>query len=1110
LTPADQAVRDRLRTDLDTTFFVEAGAGTGKTNELVKRIVALVASGRIVMEELAAITFTDAAAAELRDRVRQELEAAGTPETSRAAREIDLAAIQTIHAFAASLLRTFPLEAGLAPGFTVWSDLEQSIAFKERFRRWLYEDVPARPEAAAALSLALQLGLTPVQLEAVAGRLQEHYDVLRPDSRWSAGHLPDAIETAGEIGRDLSALRPLVGLAKDPDRDVLAQAVQLAQPVARRLSEAATREEALVALKRFRELGLSDHHGRQADWQPGPAGNPVPRIKAAIGSANRQADDTLAAHRSAVLGEVLGHLRDLVVAFAAERRAASAAMFHDLLTWARDLLRDQPEVRRRAHARFKAILVDEFQDTDPLQLEIAWFLAADPAQAEDRDWRRLRLTPGRLFVVGDPKQSIYRFRRADIGIYQEVLASLGQGADVVQLSQNFRSTRPLLHWVNHHLSAEMQPAPGMQPAYAELYPRPESHSANHRRGAYRLGGQVDGKAGERWLAEATAAARLARQVVDEGWLVTRRGEDTPRPASYRDVCVLLPTRSNLRRLERAFQREDVPYRMESGSLVLNTPEVRDLLSCLRAIEDPSDQVALVAALRSPAYACSDADLLAWVEAGGRLDSMAAFPEDAPAAVGTALESLRAFHLERHRRSSAATIEAFVAERLLAVQAFAQERPREAWRRLRYVAAQTRRLAGAGQPSLRAAVDWLEGLQRETFYDPESAIPEGDEDAVRFMTVHGSKGLEFPIVILTGLGVPRRRPAGPRILCDHQAGRLELQLNRNFATAGFDATRDELLDGAEQVRLLYVATTRARDHLVLSLFHTRNEQHSPAGRILERLKAAPDLCHVLAAPSGGPPTPPAVVEPVSPPSAEEYAHAEESWIAARDGLIERLARERRFTATSLAGSTPSPAEAGEGWGEGAPVEDDEEPEVSDTEVPLFPAGKGSTALGLAVHATLQAVDLRSLEGLAGLAEAVARGYGAAGRAADVEALVRNVARSAAIQRALASPRLWREAPIGITCDGALLEGSIDLLVEHAGGTLGVIDYKTDHITPAQLGRRMAHYRLQGGAYAFALRRATGRRVASVEFVFAALGQTVSLSEAEIEQAMAEVAARLTPP
>src|SRR5579864_6664613 len=197
MTATDRDVRTRLVTDLDTTFFVEAGACTGKTRELVARIVALIAGGKLTMNGLVAITFTEAAAAELRDRVRQGLALAANdlntwPEVESRARclqatlEIDLAAIQTIHAFAASLLRTFPLEAGLPPSFSINDDIQQDQAFDERFRQWLYDEVPLEDGSGRrqAVARCLNLRMTPDRLRELGRALQDQYDVLSPGQRW--------------------------------------------------------------------------------------------------------------------------------------------------------------------------------------------------------------------------------------------------------------------------------------------------------------------------------------------------------------------------------------------------------------------------------------------------------------------------------------------------------------------------------------------------------------------------------------------------------------------------------------------------------------------------------------------------------------------------------------------------------------------------------------------------------------------------------------------------------------------------------------------------------------------------------------------------------------
>jgi ATP-dependent helicase/nuclease subunit A len=839
----DSAARQRLRTELGTTFFVEAGAGTGKTHELVARIVALVAHNRVRMRQLVAITFTEAAAAELRGRVRQALLAAAADTTAwpepelrarceQGARDIDQAAIQTIHAFAAALLREFPLQARLPPGFTIRDEVQRDQAFEERFRRWLYEQVPEQLALSAVLGRAFALGMTVSQLRELAARLEDQHDLLRPGLRWPVAPPSQVLPVAQRHGKALAELEPLVDLAHDPVTDPLAHEVRRIQPVASRMQNASSEADALQALLEY-ERRPPKSTGSQANWSGAVRGetHPVKRIKDAFKGAGLEIESVMREHRAAALAQLLRELAAFIQDGAIERRELGVATFHDLLVWARDLLRDDAAVRLAAAERYRRILVDEFQDTDPLQAELICLLAADSAQASITNWRELRLERGKLFVVGDPKQSIYRFRRADIAVYEALYARADGESERLVLSQTRRAIEPLVAWVNRHFGHEMHRQPGVQADYVPLVARPPVPGVeldDGESGVRLVGGVVEGGAGERWEQEAEAIAQVSAQIVQAGWRVSARDGERwlGRPATFSDICVLLPGRTNLRRLERAFEQYDVPYRMESGSLVLQTQEVRDLLACLRAIDDPSDQVALVAALRSQAYGCSDVDLLAWVEAGGALSyERPATPIDSPAQ--TAFDNLAGFHRARLDRSAAATAEAFIHDRSLAVQALGQPRPREAWRRLRYVVAQARRWAETGDPTLRGLLDWLERLQRNVYYDTESALPEADEDAVRLLTVHGAKGLESPVVILSGLGAGGRPADAVQVVPGYLEGRLAVRCGR-FQTPDWNGDHEKELGEAEALRLLYVAATRAREHLVLSLYHNRAENAPPPG------------------------------------------------------------------------------------------------------------------------------------------------------------------------------------------------------------------------------------------------------------------------------------------
>jgi ATP-dependent exoDNAse (exonuclease V) beta subunit len=517
------------------------------------------------------------------------------------------------------------------------------------------------------------------------------------------------------------------------------------------------------------------------------------------------------------------------------------------------------------------------------------------------------------------------------------------------------------------------------------------------------------------------------------------------------------------------------------------------------------------------------DLLSWTDAGGQLDYQRPVQDVPPGSpVAEAFGSLKAFHDLAHTRPGAYVAEAFIRDRCLAVQAFGQARPRDAWRRLRYVVAQARRLAAAGQPSLREALDWLEGLQSGRFFDPDSPAAEADDDAVRLLTVHAAKGLEFPIVILTGLGASPPSPIGPEMLADHRTGQLELRIGRDWRTAHYDEAHDRAAHEAEQVRLLYVAATRARDHLVLCLFH--DQRQSPAKRILQRLESAPELCIELdLSDEPSSPSMEAAAAPDDEPtlSLDEHRIAEEAWLGNRQRQIAALGVRPRWTPSQLAHAPVSGHGAGAALATETPARDagtelelEDEPaadELAEDAAPVW-GGRGATALGRCVHAVLQRVSWEAapLE-LPRLAAHTARGFGIEQRTAEVQRLAEAVLASPAVQAARTAARAWREAPVGVDVDGVLLEGYIDLLYERADGQLVVVDYKTDHISFAELHERANAYRLQGGAYALAVERATNRTVAQVQLVFAALdGETVIIQNEELRAVKQDVESRMAVP
>jgi ATP-dependent exoDNAse (exonuclease V) beta subunit len=1092
-TPHDQPARARIREALDETLFVEAGAGTGKTTSLVERIVRLVATGTAALDRVAAITFTEAAAAELRDRVREALERAAEdpslPEAERAnclrgVRDLDQAAIETLHSFAGRLLRERPLEAGLPPAFEVMDEIAADLAFEDAWAAW-QDAALDDPALTGPLRLALALGLRLSHLHDVARAFHAEHDWLA-EADFARVPLP-APQAADAIVAAVEEMERLCRYAKKGDADELAAHTQTVLGLARRLSTLEERNPGMP-LEAWRLLAqapkISTGRGRMADWKTDPVhrDNACRLLKALLTDLQETVQQEMAQVRQTALPPLLEAGRAFVLDYAAERKRQGRAEFHDLLVWARDLLRDDLSARDHFRARFSHVLIDEMQDTDPIQAEIAFFLVEDappdtPPQARPRRWTEVRPTPGKLFVVGDPKQSIYRFRRADAALMARVQALVaGEAAPLVQ---NFRSQQPVIEWVNHVFALWMGEAADQgQVAYTPLVHRWTRETDHPTSPAVRfLGGPVDERTVDAVrMREAADIAVLVRQVRQDRWQVLdveatqSSGLPQYRDARYADICILMPQRTALRGLEIALEEAGVPFRLEGSSLIFGTQEVRDLLNCLRAIDDPTDQVALVAALRSPAFACSDVDLLRFVEAGGRLEYLTPLREAArQGPVAEAFEALVRYHERRQWASPATLIEEFMRERRLMEAALAHPRPREQWRRYKFLVERARAFTEAGGTSLRAFLDWAERQVEEGVRVTDVPVPEEDDDAVRVMTIHAAKGLEFPVTVTTGLNAAGGNRADP-VLFDRDARAVEARLGpaeRAFETPGYSdlADRERSLEAQEAVRLMYVAATRARDHLVLCVHRTIKDTQSAAARIAGFLDGYDHLWSPV------PISTPARVPPPAPPPPLSVADQEaldadtpesrEAWLAERARVLAEMSRPAAVAATTLARV------------------DKESQDLPDEP---WRRGRGGAPLGRAVHAVLQTVDLATGAGVGDVARAQATAEGIPQRAQEIADLCRGALGAAVVRRAVASGRWWREVPVGAPIGDTVLEGFIDLLFEEEDG-LVIVDYKTDALEKdEEMDAAMARYRLQGAAYALALQQASGKPVKEVLFLF----------------------------
>ncbi|HEY3942897.1 MAG TPA: UvrD-helicase domain-containing protein [Acidimicrobiales bacterium] len=1098
--PPDAPARLRIERDLQSTLVVQAGAGSGKTTALVGRVLALVTGGRAELRSIAAITFTDKAAAELRDRIREELERRvaqsgdGPADEVVAARcavaleQLDGAAIGTLHAFAQRILVEHPMEAGLPPRLEVLDEVSSAVAFD---RRWVTfrEQLLTDPRLARSILLLLASGVRPDALRVLAQTFGENWDLVAERVPSDAPEPPPVHRLLGPVLLDLEAI---CAEPCDDDGDLLR--VRL-DDIARYASALWAIEDELDLLEALGEKSPVDRPG----FRVGNIGKKAAYgcDLAALRERVRAAGDALEAVRTGVAADcarrIGGALGRFTLEAAAERRRAGELEFHDLLVLARALLTDPVHgaaVRSALHRRYAYLLLDEFQDTDPIQVELAVRIAAlDPHQpaAGSARWTDVPVAPGHLFIVGDPKQSIYRFRRADVATFLTAAGRFGDEGGAVELTANFRTAAPIVDWVNATFAALLgepddvdTPVPS-QPAFVALRP---TRSAMVPGPAVAVLGRTEhgarARADELRSAEADDVAATILRIVAEGWAVDA-GAGASRAARLGDVAVLVPSRTSLPFLEAAFDRAGIAFRAESSALVYSSRAVRDLLTVLRAVDDPSDDLQIVSALRTPLLGCGDDDLFRfrW-ERSGRWSYLAEQPGSVPAddPVRTALGYLRVLHEARHWLAPSELLDRIARDRRAYELGFVEGRPRDVWRRLRFVVDQARQWTEATGGTLRQYLRWVRQQTAEGARVAEAVLPETDDDAVRVMTIHSAKGLEFPVTILSGTSTaPGNRPAAAQVVFPAN-GPVGYRMGKNVVTDEYLewAPVDEQMGLHERMRLLYVACTRARDHLVVSLHRRARAKEPSRGRrtnaelllagMGEVIDALPD-----AVPDGSVPHPPGA------PAAADAPPPFAAWEAERTAALATASRRTAVAATAL--------------GEDGRLDAGHEPDAGldkgprDLDLPPWLKGRYGTSVGRAVHGVLQTVDLGSAPpgdpGLDAAVRAQCEAEAVVDRTEDVRRLVAGALRSPSVRDGARSPH-WREVYVCTPVGDRLLEGYIDLLYRTPGG-LVVVDYKTAASSdPAELDRRVDTYRSQGAAYALMVGAATGERVARVTFVF----------------------------
>ena len=1077
----DIADRDRIDTDLDRHLFVKAGAGSGKTHHLVQRILALVASG-VPLRTIAAVTFTEKAAGELRERVRKELAAPGGPlseeQRGNALDQLDAAPIGTIHSFATRILEDNPIEAGLPPAIEVVDELRSQIAFGGRWRR-VRMALFADDESSRALEVLLAAGMTLSTLEEVAKELDSSWD--RLPAEVVAIPIVPSLDLAPFLRQAIELSERQVECNNFEDKlllrfDLLNEWILLGREAIG--TEGLGRSFELLASVPGKGTG-----GQAGNWPD--AKSVKAQFDELVMEAKRLAAHLIQPAIAKVISVVGAILRDE----ASARQRSGALEYHDLLVLSRNLLvgAANAEVHARLHGCYQRILLDEFQDTDPLQAELAIRIAAS-VTADLSGWRELRVPPGRLFMVGDPKQSIYRFRRADIAMYLELL-DLSLVADsnaAVSMITNFRSTEPVLRWINYAFGKLIVDDGHRQPEYESLThnpTRPEWDESAGGPSVVVLGADENELAELAELAEASSAERREREALNVAsviveavgqangpvWLNEHPGSFERTPMELKDICILLPSRTSLLALENALEAKNIDFIAEASSLVYSTQEIHDLLLTLQALANTADEAALALALRTPLFACGDDDLLLWRVEGGRWNFHAPVPQGLDQhPVGLSMAYLRELHRAAETLGPADLLDRLVTDRFVREVALDSPRYRDVWRRVRFVIDQARAWSEATFGSLREYLVWTDSQSQDGTRVKESIVPDSGINAVRISTIHGAKGRQFPMVILSGMSSAWKTSSSRVFWGEDNAPLVSFKASTSsregVSSLGYaeSSASEKTFLTAERIRLMYVACTRAESHLVVSAYPPKK---SPSWSLLmaEGLKVADavalDLDRSAMLPSSQ-----SVVEIGALPAFEEWEGERARW-------IERSAVRASISVTARAKGPQSDAAAPALSFVG---------EVLDAAIELLQFERSTdhgAEFGTAVHRVLELSNLSSSAPIERIASDVAMAAGL-GNPGLLASLARNALASETVAKA-ATRDHWLELPVTAFDGTVVLEGIADLVFREDDGSLVIVDFKTDLEMRDEL---LEKYWRQLTAYAELIATATGERVSRLDLVF----------------------------
>ncbi|MFP3937468.1 MAG: UvrD-helicase domain-containing protein [Phycisphaerae bacterium] len=1116
---------------------LRSGAGCGKTLVLTRRFAELLLeTGRDVnpLDRLVAVTFTEKAAMEMTTRVRKFLTSRAAEARSESDRrkwrqwvqELPEARISTIHAFCARLLRTHAVEAGLDPGFAVCDD--QLLAGRMR-------NDSAEQAVLSAVEREDNDAMTLLNLRTFDGTVSAVRNLLDTRTSWRADRYDNAesvlsrwdellhryreklLSDMPDDAELMDSARKLETFSCDDPADRLAPAHAAGLAFAAQLRDETT-QPTVEAAASAAQVNLKG--GKQSNWGGKDAKkelvNSLKVVRQAARTWREAAEGLSEADRQSAeaLVTLVRLTQQANELYSADKRRRGLLDFDDLLLNTHKLLTERADIAERLRDGLEQLLLDEAQDTGALEVELLKTVIGDGE--------------GRLFLVGDDKQSIYRFKGAQVEVFRHWCDELGPNR-LEDLDVSFRTHPAGVAFINHLFSRLMEDeyAP-IQANRSECPPQPSAEvvlvSGDERN-------PID-DAGDSWRAQADATAERIREMLDGGEPLVRKQDDTGwRPVRQGDIAVLMTRMTNTAPLERSLAQRGIDYYVVAGTGFFQRQEVLDLLNVLRVVDNPRDDVALVGVLRSEMFAVNDESLLKLRQEYSPpyfpsllADGPAETPTDDQAdACRRCVEMLD----DLHRRKDSVGIGELLEDILAATGYEATLLSRFQGRRMVGNIRRTVELARQATVSGLSLAEFVRQMSEQTAEqsrEEQAAVSGEQEDVVRLMTVHKAKGLEFPVVILPDLNRDRQGPRGVlrnrldwgltlNVSGDEESGPADDE-PLSFRVAKKLETEDQK---REDIRTLYVAVTRHCDHLVFVGADIRNDsgESIKGDNTLSQLDKVLDLTG--AADAGQ--------DRIAYGDGYELALRSVTWRPMR-GLGGKADRGLQILRSSsapgqLAEAMASAGGAGESYPPllGPLPADTGRVELAVTALSDFEhcpllyrrryelrmpppepkaagpyKGPDALTLGTLYHRAMELVDFnRPQPGDALIRQAAAETEmdehtDLGNITADFEQMLATLRETELWNSLAGAETTLRELDFVLELSPAVLRGQIDLLAGHFDGTWEVIDYKSDRVSEDRLVEHAERYKLQMLCYALAVRGYRGEAPSRARLVFLRTGRT----------------------